>query len=515
VIIPFTPPEKPPIIRHLSGSEYGQKPLEIDSHRYHYVLTGNTLLPDIRIRDLIARASTPQGAVAAINDAYHQEGYFLVAIKAGVEGKQVNIQVIQGQITELQAPKGLRWYFSGVRNREDLSNDDLTYHSVLSNLYAQRNGYQMQLGLAPAQNPGGTALTVSQTPIPGYEPLSGSLIFGNYGSRYSSRYLTGGTLNYNPGWGINLNANFTQGLPSLTTASFGSQYETGGLGSSIVTPLGIYGFTSQWSHYKIGQSAAPLYPTGNIFTWSATGNQLLYASDKTRWSLNEAYTHVGYVSTVFSGLYTLVDQHYNYYSVGTQYNRGYSLLSKPGSATLSFTYNQGINGSHGTLFNDVPGYPVARFHYFDTSVSLSQALPWGFSASLNASGQGAFNFLPQQQQWVVGGFGNLSAYYPGVLVGDSGYSARFALQTPARSFYGFSAMANLFAEAAGTTYTQLAPQQAPWQSLSDVGIGITLQSPWGTTITALSALPVGHNNIPQTTLSQNRVVAYFVLQQSF
>ena len=114
VITPFTPPETPPIIRHLSASQYGQKPLELNSHGYHYVLTGNTLLPDARIRGLIARALTAKGAVTALNDAYHQEGCFLAAIKANVQGKVIRIQIIQGQLT--QAHKGL-WPLILLSNR--------------------------------------------------------------------------------------------------------------------------------------------------------------------------------------------------------------------------------------------------------------------------------------------------------------------------------------------------------------------------------------------------------------
>lgn len=519
VITPFIPPATPPIIRHLSTSQYGQKPLVINSHGYHYVLTGNTLLPDSRIRNILASALTAKAAVSALNKAYHQNGYFLVAIKATVEGTTIRIQIIQGQLTQTDIANDVTWFFPDIKYRPDLRENTIVYQSVLANAFAQRNGQRLQIGFGPSSNPGGSRMNVSENPIPGYQPITGNIFFGNYGSRYSGRYLTGGSVSYNPGLGLNISLNGTQGLPSLTNASKGSQYSQGGINASSITPWGIYSFNAQWVHYRLGDVAFPVNPTGNIFTWGISGSQLVYANDRSRWALNEGYNHVAndvkVYQSVIPGGYPLTIQHYNYFDVGTQWSLSYNLLHKPGSLNTSFTYNQGVSGSRGTLYNHTPGYPAAQFHYFVASISTSQALPLGMSASFSASGQGAFNTLPQQNQWVLGGFGSLSAYYPGVLVGDSGYSARFQLQSPNWAFQGFSASANLFAETGGTTFTYLARNQAPWQSLSDVGIGLHMQSPWGTNISVMSALPVGWNQVSASVRKASRVDAYFVLSQNF
>jgi hemolysin activation/secretion protein len=520
MVTPFIPPEAPPpYIHHISTPRYGLAPLVVSSHGYHYTVIGNTLLPDQEIRHLLAGAITPEDAVNAINLAYHKAGYFLTAQRASVQGKEVSIQVVQGQITQENIAPGIAWFFTGLRQGTGLQSDDVIYRSVLANAYTQRNGQQIQMGFTPSTNPAGSTLEVHTSPIPGYSPLTGNIFFGNYGSRYSSRYLAGGSLSYNPGWGINISINGAQGLPGLTAASSGSQYTQGGLSASSITPFGIYGFNAQWTHYRIGKAAYPLNPTGNIFTWGLTGSQLVYANDHSRWSVSEAYTHVGNDVSVYQevvpGGYPLTVQHYGYYSVGTQWNRSYNFFGKGGSVNTGFTYNQGISGSHGTLFNNAPGYPAARFHYFDANISWNQSLPLGISAIFNASGQGAFNTLPSQQQWILGGFGNLSAYYPGILAGDSGYSARFQLQSPAWRYKGFQLSSNLFAELGATTLTYLAPHTNPWQSLSDVGLGVNLTSPWGTSLTAMSAIPTGYNNVSKAIRRSSRIDAYFVLSQNF
>ena len=512
---PFLPTAQPPAIHVMAPPAHGTHSLSLKSHGYHYLVTGNTLLPSSILRQAIEKSADPQKAVGAINNAFHAAGYFLVAVKAEVQGKSIHVEVVQGQISEEHIAPGLGWFYTGLRDQNDLTVNDITYRSVLADAYATRNGQRMQAGFSPAATPGGSAFTIATSPIPSYSPVSGTLLFGNYGSRYASRYLAGANVALHPGKGVELNANYMAGLPGLSSASSGSQYYVGGVGFNTITPWGVYGFNTQWTHYRIGEAAAPLYPTGNIFTWSATGSQLLYASAKSRWNINEGYTHVDNVVTVFAGSYTLTDQHYDYYSVGTQYSRAITFLGQGGSVSGAFTYNQGISGRRGTLITDAPGAPSPQFHYFDTSLSYQQSLPLGMTLSLNASGQGAFDTLPQQQQWVLGGFGSLSAWYPGVLTGDSGYTGRMLLQSPAYHHYGFTLNGNLFAEVGGVTTTYLAPHSNPWQSLSDVGIGVNLQSRWGTTLSVMSAIPVGWNNVSAPLRSSDRVVAYFVLQQSF
>ena len=511
---PFVPPNSPAHVRELQVASAGRHPIIVSSNGYVYRVTGNTLLPDASVRRALAQAKTPEDAVA-----YHKAGFFLVAIKASPEGKQVLIEVIQGELTDARIAPGLGWFFDGLRYRSDLKENSVVARSVLANAYAQRNGQSMQIGFVPSSNPGGSAIQVTQKPIQGFQPLTGNAFFGNYGSRYSSRYLTGGSLSYNPGWGLNLSVSGMAGLPTLTKASAGSSYNQESLNASSITPWGIYAFNAQWTRYRLGNVAYPLNPTGKIFTWSLTGNQLLYATERSRWSLLEGYNHVSNHVRVYQDLipggYPLTVQDYNYFDIGTQFNTAYRWFGLVGSFNGSLIYNQGLNGSHGTLNNQIPSYPSAQFHYFDATLSVSQALPLGMSATFTASGQGAFNTLPQQNQWVLGGFGSLSAYYPGILVGDSGYSGRLQVQSPPWSYHGFSISGNVYAETGGTTFTYLAPGQAPWQSLTDVGVGVSLQTPWKTSITALSALPVGWNHVSQAVRRASRVDAYFVLTQNF
>ncbi|MBU2810442.1 ShlB/FhaC/HecB family hemolysin secretion/activation protein [Acidithiobacillus thiooxidans] len=518
----FTPPPSPPpaIYRiYAFKKQIVDGQLIVKSHGYSYFLTGNTLLPRQLLSKALQSTDTPQAAIDKLRQTYLKAGYFLVAVRAREElGKKVRVEIIEGQVTQEKVSKGMSWFFPGFSFKPNIRRQDMVYRSILASEYAQRNGDNLQIGFAPSTNPGGSTLIINTTPTANYSPLTGNVFFGNYGSRYSSRYLTGGSVTYTPGLGLALSINGSQGLPSLNKSSRGSEFSTGQIALSSITPWGIYGFNSQWTHYRIGQVAYPLNPTGNVFTWGLTGSQLIYANSSLRLSLNEGYTHVSNEVKVYQDLipggYPLTTQHYNYFSVGTQGSYAYSLFNRPGSLVGTFIYNQGTSANKGTLSASGAGVPNARFHYFDASLAVNQSLLWGLTASLNANGQGAFNTLPQQQQWVLGGFGNLSAWYPGILSGDSGYSARFKIESPSVYYHKFAFNTNLFFETGGSQFVY-APKGPSWQSLSDVGVGVGIKSPWGTQISAISAIPVGWNDVSASVRRTDRVDAFFVISQQF
>lgn len=69
---PFLPTEQSPAIHVLAAPQHGSIPLVAESHGYHYLITGNTLLSDQCIHLMRARAT------------YRKESYFLMAVKAVV-----------------------------------------------------------------------------------------------------------------------------------------------------------------------------------------------------------------------------------------------------------------------------------------------------------------------------------------------------------------------------------------------------------------------------------------------
>ena len=514
----FLPPSPAPQVVEYAKPRYGAEPTMVQSHGYRYVVTGNTLLPPATVQKILRTAATPKDALASLLKAYQGEGYPLVAITGKVEGKEVRIAVFQGMITELNTEDGLGWFYGSLSGRNDVRNDELLRRQIMAGLYAARSGKKVAVNLGPAANPDGSALDVTESAVPDYFPISGAVTFGNYGSRYSSGYVLGGDAAANLTHGVQITAGYLQGLPGLSQNSYGSSYEQGQFGASVVTPYGIYGISASRIYFRLGDATFPLNPKGDVDSFQLNGTQLVYADRATRASLTEALTRVSYKETVFNGLFTLLDQPYNYVSLGLNVNHSLTLGSLPGNLAGGISFNMGISGPAGTLVDGEPGFPTSHFRYTGLTLAYHQTLPLGFQADLTSQAQWAANTLPSQQQWILGGFGNLSAWEPGVVVGDSGYVTRLEIDGPALARSGASARLGGFLETGGSTFTTSPPGSPPWQTLSDAGLSLRLQLPYGFSATAMAATPISENGfdaIGNATLKVERMNAFFVVQKAF
>lgn len=519
MLITFTPPPPPsPFIIEFKQPENGAHPTILESHGYHYIVTGNTLLPPKRLIRVILNAATPKKALGDLLKAYQSAGYSLVALTGDVKGRGVTVSVFEGMLMEVNTPKGMGGFFSGLKEEPTLKKSDLERDQILAEAYAKRSGQTVHLNLSPAPNPGSSSLTVSQTPLPNYFPISGNVLFGNIGSRYSSDYIMGSSVSANLTHGVQITGAFQQGLPGLSSTSFGSNYYQGNLGASVVTPFGIYGVSAGWTHYRLGDLTYPLNPDGNIFTLTFSGTQLLYADDSTRVSLTESFNHVSNKETGYYQYYTLLNQKYDYVSFGPSVNHALTLGGLTGNLDFGAIFNQGISSVSGTFADGIPGVPTSHFSYMTASTTYRQSLPHKFKAILSLQGQISNDTLPQQQQWVLGGMGNLSAWVPGAAVGDSGYIGRMEVDAPTFRRLDTSAVFGGFLEMGGAAYRTPAPGTSPWQTLTDVGITLKLQLPYQISATVVAALPIeraGFEGSEVTTLDNNRINAFFVVQKGF
>jgi len=516
-MITFTPPPSFPRVIEMSRPEYGAEPTSVESHGYHYFVTGNTVLAPALIEKTLAREETPREAISALLHVYYSKGYNLVALTAQTEGRTVRISVFQGMFTEIQTPDSLGCYFSSLKNQENVRNQDIILDQILAGAYASRSGKNISINISPAPNPGGAILAVRETDQPGYFPITGSVNFGNYGSRYASGYLAGADVAANATHGVQITANFLQGLPSLQAASFGGNYYQNGVGASMVTPYGIYGVSTAWTHYRLGVKTAPLNPDGNIFSYQTYGTQLVYADTAIRLSLNEAFYRVQYDETAFNGYYTLLKQQYNYLSVGGNASQAVTFGGLPGSVTAGVTFSLGISGSSGTLTDNEPGVPTSHFRYTNFNLGYQQNLPYGLQANLVGQAQASAQTLPSQQQWVLGGMGNLSAWDPGVLYGDSGYIGRFELKSPSVTKLRTTAVLGAFIETGGAAFRTPPAGTAPWQTLTDIGLNLKLTLPYGLSAIAITAVEIDNSGFTASekhNLTLNRTDAFFVVQKS-
>lgn len=505
---------------YLASPEVRAAPqIHADANGFHFVVNGNTLLTPEEVRTAVEAGTTPKDAIEKLNAAYQRAGYFMVVIGGEVTNKLVALTVLQGRITEIAASEALTPYLRGLVGRDNLNRNNVIRATLQAEQFLAREGMRPKVSFSPAPEVGGTKMTAVEEPIPGAKPWDAGLTFGNLGSRYSSRYQWGATGAIRPGGGLEITAAYLGGIPGLSSDSSGAMYQSAAAGFSIVTPYGTYGATYQSIDYRVGESSAPLYPFGNIDIGSFTGNQLVYADDATRVNLTQAFTYVDNEQRVFPDTpdpFLLTDQHYGYFSLGMTFVRAISLMGQNGSFGGSATVLQGVTPRTGSFLPADPGIPNTRFSILQLSASYAQSLPAGFSVGVNLSGQYADTTVPQNQQWVLGGFGNLTAWLPAVIVGDSGGLARVNVQAPSYAWAGYGITGSAFVEA-GLVRLHLTPANSPkTRTLADSGLSLTGTTPFGTTATLAYAWPIASRNVDLDALNrQSQANLYFTLSQTF
>ncbi len=515
--LPPSPPEASPPAAIVQAPN--EESVFVESNGYRYVVNNNRgLLPAETITRTIQLAQTPQQAIDTLRLEYLKAGYVLIAMRADVSGKLVAVEVIHGRIAETAIdPPSLAPYFTGLEDIADLRRETLIRKSTLAEFYASRDGQRPKVDFAPTKETyGGTRLIVTEEPLEGASPYALGLGFGNLGSRYSSRYTwqAGGSLR--PGGGLELTGSYTGGLPGLTKDSAGAQYWNAAVGASLVTPWGLYSANYTAVQYKIGESSAPLYPQGDIQTGSLSGTQLVYVDTAMRWTVNEGYTHTDNNVTVFEGSYALTDQHYDFLTLGTFGAASFTVLDLNASVSATVNASRGLTRPRGTFLPDGPGVPSTRFTQVVATFNYVQSLPENYSLTLNWSGQWADATMPQNQQWVLGGFGNLTAWLPAALVGDSGTLVRLTAATPTWNWQGLSVSGNAFYEW-GLVSLYYTPEGAQTtRGASDAGIGLNFKYATGTSATVAFAYPIASRNVEISTLNKlGRANVYFSLNQSF
>ena len=186
-------------------------------------------------------------------------------------------------------------------------------------------------------------------------------------------------------------------------------------GARVVTPWGVYSVSYQKTLYQIGEIAAPLFPVGDIGIGSISGSQLVYADESLRIGVTEGWTHTDNVVSVFDGLFNLTDQHYDFLSFGVVVNKSFALFGENANVAAGPPFAGHLPAARDSL--DAAGRRRAQSAFYPGAgepdlhpIAARRGISFGFTWT----GQWADSTMPQNQQWVLGGFGNLTAWLPAI-----------------------------------------------------------------------------------------------------
>lgn len=563
------PPPLPPqqaevsVLEKRNASASKDQVIEFNLDKYRILITGNTYLSEERILSVIRVAKTPSQAILLLNALYTADGYLFVDTQYAREGNTIYVQVNEGYLAEVDAPPSIEPYFKKFEGRHGLTPTDIEPRRILAELDATRAGYTMtgKYSVDP-DNPEAFTWTIDGERIPDHKPWQVGAAFGNPGNRFLGRYFGLANASYNAANGDTFGLGYAHGFTSLGNSRGGQDYNRGSLSYSTVTPWGLYGVDGAYTDYSVrglfgsvttnntgggnnnggllgslpiigglfggqggGQSAGQGTTALNdkedayIAEINLTGNQFLYANEDTRWVLEQKLQYVDSVIEFSSpeqldGVH-IQDEQYGAGRLGTTVSTSWSLFDRNGNVEGGFGYKRGFAGHVRSDLSDPQR--TKNFNILDSKLDTAYELPWNMLLGLKLKGQYSIDDrLPQQEQWVLGGPDNLSAFLPGVMVGDTGAFGNLRLQLPPGDLFGkLRYRFSLFIEAGTSEFEQARGAFKGTRSASDAGVKLEVAAYKNYQVTLYSAQKISDKNISRDVLNDAETDFFFNVQANF
>ena len=533
---PPLPPQQAEIVvlekRHASAPK--DQVIELAINKYTLLVSGNTYLAEKRIREVTSVAQTPSQAILLLNALYAADGHLFVNVQYARQQDTIFVQVNEGYLAEVDAPPRLQPYFEPFEGQRGLTETDLEPRRVLAELKATRAGFNMTGKYSiDADNPEAYTWTIDGEPIPDHDKFKFGAAFGNPGNRFLGRYFGLGNASYSAPNGDTFTLGYAHGFTNLGSSRGGENFNRGDFNYATVTRWGLYGFNAAYTDYAISNlvgspagGGADTLPgdeeDAEIIELGLTGNQFLYANDKTRVVLEQQLEYVDSVidfsaPDAFRGQ-DIQDEQYAALRVGGTASHSWELFDRNGNLNGGLGYKRGIAGDVDTDFPTL-GDPLRTedFDIVDGKFDAAYELPWNMLLGLNLKGQLSLDDrLPQQQQWVLGGPDNLSAFLPGILVGDGGSFGNLRLQLPrGEIFENVRYRFSLFIEAGLSKFEKASGDTRGIRSASDAGVKLEVALYENLQLTVHVAEEITTNNIPREVLEDSDSDVFFNLRAQF
>ena len=525
---------------------------------YALIISGNRYLSGEQIDLIMSAAQTPAQAVNALNQAYYQLGHLLVTVYFAQRDNTIFAHVINGKLSAISAPESIYPYFAGLIGDEDLNKTDFGTKQVLANLKSERSGLDYAVTYQVGSDPEAYSLVFTEKPKVDHDSTELSLSVNNFGNRFLGRYFANASIKHDFSTGVEASLAYDRALTEFGDVNGGDYYDGYTFRLNYPSTFGLYGLEAHYVEYArdavvvqenntspaepgggagvctvallcglsdsllgIDLSAIPLFPSASesttlhlyseTTTVALTGEQVISGSSFHRLSSSQRLEKVdSFIEAKGFGL--ALDEPHTTLELGLKYTKLMRLFGVATQLTAQGLLETGLEGDGGTLGSDdregvvATGRRTGEFLIFKPRGGLKMAATDWLSVKLDFISQFSDKKqLPLQQQFFLGGGSGLSAYLPGVLVGDSGLYTKFALESNGLPLWGLNFKPVIFAEYGQAWYEDAAGAAGDVRAIADVGLSLELELGKHFKSELIAATPLYDDNIEESALSQLEV----------
>lgn len=530
---------------------------------YTLQISGNRYLSAEQLNLLMANAKTPAQAINAINQAYYQLGHLLTTVYFAQRDTLIYAHVVHGALAEIKAPEAIKGYFSALVGDKDLRRAEFDAKRVLANVYSDRAGVDYDVSYQVGSDPAAMTMVFTAAENQEYDATELSVGANNYGNRFLGRYFASASLKQYFSNGLEAQLSYDRALTEFGEVNGGDYYDGYNLRATLPTAWGLYGVEARHVGYGRFVDANIRRPGDPFFSLDAcslgllcsllgiddggvsvggegsvveerrvalesettmlalTGEQVILSDSLYRLTFTQRLEAVDSEIAVRRGQ-TLLDEPQQTLELGLKYNHLMRLLTIPSKLVLQGFVDIGFKSDSGTLGTDDTkgavslGRRSSEFLVFKPRVSLHSSLHDQVELNLNYSGQYSDGTqLPLQQQYFLGGNNGLSAYLPGVLIGDSGHYLKAALASPELPLAGLKFTPSLYVEYGEAWYEDASGAAGDTRMLSDVGLSLRLTYDEWLESELLVARPLGSQNFDDARLEAAEADFFWRFRLSF
>lgn len=515
--IALPPPATPQLgtIEQLQPQASSGVVVAYQNYQLHVAASG--VLDESTLNKVVMAADNISNAVRNIASAAYAAGYPAAQVLYVASGKDVYVVVKPGEISSVRANDALHPYLDGMESAKPFKDSDLENHRTLASMLTDRAGYDIYPVFEPDGN-GGQVLDLEKN-VQRHDPTRINIDFGNPGNRFASRYFLDLGIKTASNYGDEFGLTWREGLPNVDTAT-GGDYHEQNLSWNRVTPHGVIGLAGRYVNYSFISAGIPLL--GRIWTTEAIWLYPIYADFTTRWTAQGKVDYTDKKGELDRTSTTLRSEYqreqYASLEAATSYARNLQFLNHLWGFESGVTVRKGLGDD--VVQTTIPTHNDEGYLLFRATSNLklywqsNLITSWNpvFITGLELSGQYSKDTVPEQQQWVLGGQGNLTTALPGVAVGDKGYLVRAYTEAGIAAPYiaGLDFRPRVFIEHGAATFESAQVGQPNGsQGLTDIGLELNVKYRQWLDGSIAYARDISDSNITDSTLSSANARVYF------